>query len=175
MQLPDVEPMQHLIPTSSSAIGLRQQHPLCYELDIQAMELKRVSAQGNESLIEYFEAFGQSSYPSFRALATKMVALIHYLEQTVDAPAQWVTTSHGWFYFGAVDYWDPLRARVFVYARPEGFEIRYRSTEQFIDWTQSFTSIQATTVIEAATAIEQALQEAIHNPLGRFSPDESTP
>jgi hypothetical protein len=139
------------------------------------MELKRVSAQGNESLIDYFEALGQSPHLSFQALGTKMVALIWHLEQAVDAPAQWATTSHGWFYFGAVDHWDPWKARVFVYGRPDGFEIRYRSTEQFIDWTQSFTSIQAADVIEATTAIERALQEAILNPVGRFYSDQPEP
>jgi hypothetical protein len=64
---------------------------------------------------------------------------------------------------------------VFVYGRPDGFEIRYRSTEQFIDWTQSFTSIQAADVIEATTAIERALQEAILNPVGRFYSDQPEP
>lgn len=131
------------------------------------MELRRISDQGNESLVEYFEQLGQSTHAIHRAISKQMIELILHLQDTVDAPMHWVTTSHFWFYFGAVDHWDPLKARVFVYPHPQGFEIRFRSTQQFIDWITSFESIVASTVIEATAAIQFALEKAILEPDGR--------
>lgn len=122
------------------------------------MELRRISDQGPESLVEYFEEFVQSK---------KMAELIRHIEQNLDAPMHWATTSHSWFYLTAIDHWDPLRARLFVYARRHGFEIHYRATEEFTGWDSSFERIHARDVVEATEAVEFALHHAVLNPPGR--------
>jgi hypothetical protein len=137
------------------------------------MQLKRVSAQGDESVIEYFDSLGsRGSHATVRSFADQMIALIQHLEQMVDAPPQWVTTSHYWFYLSSVDHWDPWKARVFIYASPNGFEMRYRITEAIIDWEQSFATLQARDVQEAGHVIAWALEAAIPNPQGRFFREE---
>lgn len=132
------------------------------------MKLQRITDQEGESLQDYFEELGGWPHPGMRSFADRMIALIQCLERDVDAPLHWATTSHYWFYLSLVDHWDPCKARVFVYARREGFEIRYRSTEAFLDWDRSFCVVHATDVADACRAIARALNVAVVDPQGRF-------
>lgn len=133
------------------------------------MELRRITDQGGESLSEYFAKVGEhgDEHESRRIFSEQMIALISFLEQEVDGPPQWVTTSHYSFYMGGVDHWDPWKARVFVRLLEEGFQIRYRSAPE-LNWEASFTILSAGSVHEAAALVEMALQQALPHPPGRF-------
>jgi hypothetical protein len=131
------------------------------------MKLQLITDQGGSIEDYYAECYPPSAHPSWSEPITKIRKLFDHLEHNVEGPAQWVTISHGvWFYLSEEDDWDPGRAQVIVELAPYGYKIQYRSARELHYW-DSFTTLKAPDEVEAGEMILQALQLAERNLPGR--------
>lgn len=132
------------------------------------MQLKPISAQGSRGLESYFKhlAARAGHDPWFNGLVVKMIELVQHLEQDVDGPPKWVTTSHVLFYISDEDSYNPDKAKVYVEPTEDGYKIQYRVLNEVTwpenggewDYSQVFAEWKANTVAEAGEMIIKALK-----------------
>ncbi len=127
------------------------------------MKLQLITCQGNSIEDYYADCVPPSAHPSWSEPIAKIRKLFHHLEHNVEGPAQWVTISHGiWFYLSEEDDYRPHKAQVFVNLAPYGYEIKYRSARELHYW-DSFTTLKARDEVEAGEMILKALHCAERN------------
>jgi hypothetical protein len=117
--------------------------------------------QGIHTIDDYVSSsINLTTHASRVAIIRKVGTLLRHLECHVDNKVQWVTFSHlTVFYLTDSNTWFHHKARVFVSAGPDDFQIEYRSAKE-IDYDNSYTTLEAHSIEEAVELIFQSLELA---------------